>query len=195
MDRLDDFEELGFLEWRNFITEKTAMDIRLELEELEQKEQFRPAAIGKDTNTKVDSDQRSDFIRWIDPPSAGPATALFLSALQDLITDLNRNFYLGIRDFECHYTHYPPGSFYKRHRDRHHSGSHRIVSFVLYLNKEWTENDGGQLCIYADSETLASISPQLATLAVFLSDKEHEVLITQRDRMSITGWMLTEKIL
>jgi Rps23 Pro-64 3,4-dihydroxylase Tpa1-like proline 4-hydroxylase len=34
----------------------------------------------------------------------------------------------------------------------------------------------------------------MGTLALFLSEKEHEVLTTQRDRMSITGWMLNEKV-
>ena len=39
------------------------------------------------------------------------------------------------------------------------------------------------------------IQPLQGTLAIFLSELEHEVLLTSRDRMSITGWMLNETIL
>ncbi|MFM7726822.1 MAG: 2OG-Fe(II) oxygenase, partial [Flavobacteriales bacterium] len=105
-----------------------------------------------------------------------------------------RNFYLGIQDFECHYAHYPPGSFYKKHVDRHKNGSPRRVSSVLYLNTDWLEQDGGELRIYSDEEAFRTILPQLGTLALFLSELEHEVITTSRDRMSITGWMLNEKL-
>lgn len=192
---IEAFEKNGFYEWPNFLDQSSAQAIRLEIENLEAQERFKQAGIGKDANAHINNSQRSDFIHWIDHRHPNQAASVFIEKLQELITQLNRNFYLGIRDFECHYTHYPPGSFYKRHVDRHKSGSSRIVSFVFYLNQEWIDTDGGQLCIYAESQTVATINPQMGTLALFLSEKEHEVLVTQRDRMSITGWMLNEKIL
>lgn len=194
-DWIDAFEKQGFYEWKNFISNDDALAIRKEIEHLEAQDKFKQAGIGKESSMHVNQNQRTDFIHWIDQGNALPAASALLSALNEVISQLNRNFYLGIRDFECHYTHYPPGSFYKRHVDRHRSGSARIVSFVFYLNTDWKESDGGQLCIYADDKTEATILPQMGTLAIFLSEKEHEVRITQRDRMSITGWMLNEKIL
>lgn len=192
---LNAFEKEGFYEWKNFINESTATAVREELLNTELQQGFKQAAIGKQETTQVNSSQRTDYIHWIIPDSALPYTTEVIRKLQEVISALNRNFYLGIRDFECHYTHYPPGSFYKRHVDRHRTGSSRIVSFVLYLNTEWQTNDGGELIIYENEHEAAVIRPELGTLAIFLSEKEHEVLITNRDRMSITGWMLTETIL
>jgi len=192
---LNAFEKEGFYEWKNFLETDDAMSVRTELLETEQSNGFKQAAIGKQGEAMVNSGQRSDTIHWIAADSAAPRTTQVLEKLSEIITVLNRNFYLGIRDFECHYTHYPPGSFYKRHVDRHRSGSSRIVSFVLYLNADWQHDDGGELVIYEGNSEAAVIRPQLGTLAIFLSEKEHEVLITARDRMSITGWLLTESIL
>ncbi|MFN5622210.1 MAG: 2OG-Fe(II) oxygenase [Flavobacteriales bacterium] len=194
-DLLNAFEKEGFYEWKNFLDESTANAVREELLDTELQQGFKQAAIGKQESTQVNSSQRTDYIHWIASDSALPHTAAVFQMLQEVISELNRNFYLGIRDFECHYTHYPPGSFYKRHVDRHRTGSSRIVSFVLYLNTEWQTNDGGELIIYENEREAAVIRPELGTLAIFLSEKEHEVLITHRDRMSITGWMLTETIL
>jgi SM-20-related protein len=192
---LNAFEREGFYEWKNFLNENTATAVRKELLKTEQEQGFKQAAIGKQDTAHVNSLQRSDYIHWITPGAALPHTAEIMGKLQEIISALNRNFYLGIRDFECHYTHYPPGSFYKRHVDRHRSGSARIVSFVLYLNSQWEPNDGGELILYENDREAAVIRPESGTLAIFLSEKEHEVLITHRDRMSITGWMLTETII
>lgn len=194
-EMLDAFEKEGFYEWKNFLEPTDALAVRKELLETEHNNGFKQAAIGRQGETMVNSGQRSDNIHWIGADTAAPHTAQVLQTISEIITVLNRNFYLGIRDFECHYTHYPPGSFYKRHVDRHRSGSSRIVSFVLYLNADWKYDDGGELIIYEGSREAAIIRPLLGTLAIFLSEKEHEVLITARDRMSITGWLLTESIL
>jgi SM-20-related protein len=192
---LNAFEQNGFYEWNNFLDEESALAVRSELLNTEREHGFKQAAIGRQEAAQVNSSQRSDYIHWISPHTALPETALVFAKLQEIIQALNRNFYLGIRDLECHYTHYPPGSFYKRHVDQHRSGSSRIVSFVLYLNADWQHEHGGELIIYEGSKQATVIRPQLGTLAIFLSEKEHEVLVTSRDRMSITGWMLQETIL
>jgi SM-20-related protein len=66
---------------------------------------------------------------------------------------------------------------------------------VLYLNADWQPSDGGELVIYKPEGNEHRIQPLQGTLAIFLSELEHEVLLTSRDRMSITGWMLNETIL
>jgi SM-20-related protein len=140
----------------------------------------------------VNKDLRGDFIAWLDPQAAQEDTQFFLSQLSELITELNRNFYLGIRDFETHFTRYPEGTRYVAHSDKHAKGSARVVSFVFYLNENWQPSDGGALRIFQEDGTFQDIEPRFGRLAFFLSDKIHEVLITNRVRRSITGWLLNE---
>lgn len=60
---------------------------------------------------------------------------------------------------------------------------------VMYLNVGWVAADGGELCIYPDS-IAHLIAPANRTSVFFKSDElEHEVLITHKPRMSITGWL------
>lgn len=192
---INDFEQHGWVEIHDFISTEDAQGIRSEIDRIQLTDGFKQAGIGKHNQQQVDTNQRGDFIRWINPREALPHTTIFLEKINTIIEVLNYTFYLGIRDFECHYAHYPPGTFYKKHVDRHKTGSTRRVSFVLYLNSEWQENDGGQLLIYDSENRSHSIHPRMGTLTLFLSEKEHEVLVTSRDRMSITGWMLNEVIL
>jgi SM-20-related protein len=190
-----DFEKQGWAEIPEFVTSDVAMGIRKEIEHLQQINEFKQASIGKQEQKTIDTTQRGDFIRWIDPAYAPQHTRIYLDQMESLKNDLNYHFYLGIRDYECHFAHYPPGTFYKKHVDRHKTGSPRRVSTVLYLNPEWKAEYGGELIIYNSDHTLKRIAPRLGTLAIFLSELEHEVLLTSRDRMSITGWMLNEIIL
>jgi len=192
---IDTFEQQGWIEIHDFLSTEDAQGIRSEIARIQLTDGFKQAGIGKQDQQQVDTNQRGDFIRWINPQEALPHTTVFLEKIKTIIEELNYTFYLGIRDFECHYAHYPPGTFYKKHVDRHKTGSARRVSFVLYLNSEWQENDGGQLLIYDSENGSHTILPRMGTLALFLSEKEHEVLVTSRDRMSITGWMLNEVIL
>lgn len=189
---LDSVEHKGFYVFDSFLSQAEATGVLAELKQHQSEAAFKKAGIGKQDNFQIDKKERGDFIQWIDRATAQPVTASFLTKLDDVIQSLNRNFYLGIRDYECHYTEYPEGTFYKKHVDRHKTGSARVVSFVLYLNSDWKEADGGQLRIYGEDENYEDILPEAGKLALFLSEKEHEVLPTMRIRNSITGWMLNE---
>lgn len=192
---LDMLADRGFCILENFLDEETVNNIVEEIENIKISSGFKKAGIGREQNFQIDSGQRGDFIKWIDPQEAESATSQYLDKLRALITTLNRNFYLGIQDFECHYTEYPEGTHYARHSDRHKSGSSRKISFVLYLNKEWKPDYGGQLRIYHDDNTFDDVQPLAGRLAVFLSEKEHEVMITTKSRKSITGWMLDRPVI
>lgn len=189
---LQHFEQNGYFVFDQFVDETTTNGVLSELSALRTADEFKKAGIGKQDQFVVDQNERGDFIRWIDSNNAAPHTAHFLEKLNEIILLLNRNFYLGVRDYECHYTQYPVGTFYKKHVDRHKTGSARIVSFVFYLNEGWTEADGGQLRIF-DGDAYSDVLPAAGRLAMFLSEKEHEVLPTYRVRNSITGWMLNEE--
>lgn len=186
---LNQFEHHGFCAWENFLEEELCRALLQEIEGLNSSGALKKAAIGKGLNQQVDSAQRGDFIHWIDSSECSLTTGAVLQRIEETRIELNRRFYLGTDHFECHFTQYPPGTFYKRHTDRHHSGSPRIVSFVIYLNENWQQHDGGQLLLYPENEVAHTIMPQQGTLALFLSELQHEVLPTKRKRNSITGWM------
>jgi SM-20-related protein len=192
---LNDFELNGWIELKNFTAPELSKGLMEEMDALRAKAEFKQASIGKDDNKQINLSQRGDFICWIDPNNPLPCASKYLKELEGVISLLNQHFYLGIRDYECHYAHYPVGSFYKRHSDRHARGSARRVSSVFYLNPNWKETEGGELVIYDGNGESSIIKPELGTLVLFLSELEHEVLPTHRERKSITGWMLTENIL
>jgi SM-20-related protein len=96
---------------------------------------------------------------------------------------------LGLKDFECHFAIYPENTFYKKHIDRFQQNAHRVLSFVLYLNENWQKGDGGELGIYPDKEEHI-VEPVAGRLILFRSEILHEVLLSHKERISLTGWML-----
>jgi SM-20-related protein len=91
--------------------------------------------------------------------------------------------------FEGHYALYPPGAFYRRHRDRFRDDDGRVLSCVLYLNQDWDAGDGGTLRIHLDGGDTRDVLPAGGTFACFLADRfEHEVLPATRERLAISGW-------
>jgi SM-20-related protein len=101
---------------------------------------------------------------------------------------------MGILHKEFHFAVYPQGRFYKRHLDTFQNDQRRKLSIVLYLNKNWSATNGGELVIYKQTnnqENAISILPKFGRLVVFESQVlEHEVKpIKQGLRLSITGWL------
>jgi SM-20-related protein len=102
---------------------------------------------------------------------------------------LNLTCYTGLNTGEFHYAWYDIGSFYKKHLDQFRTDSGRKYSIVVYLNENWTDEDGGQLLLYIGGKTIR-INPEGGRIVFFESDKiEHEVLSSKRPRMSVTGWL------
>jgi SM-20-related protein len=59
---------------------------------------------------------------------------------------------------------------------------------VCYLNTDWAPGDGGELRLYTDAMTV-TVLPDYRKLVLFLSEETlHEVLPTNRERWSVTGW-------
>jgi SM-20-related protein len=154
--------------------------------------EFHAAGVGRGSARVQRSDIRGDRILWLDQGSASAVQQPFWQALDALRAALNEKLLLGLFSFEAHYALYPPGAFYRRHRDqfRGHATSSdiRVISCALYLNETWTLADGGALRIY-DGEQVREVLPLAGTLVCFLSDRfEHEVLPAARERMALTGW-------
>lgn len=72
---------------------------------------FREAAIQNGVISKI----RSDHILWPNPELV--ISNQHVQALYSLGQELNRAFYLGIRDVEAHFACYNAGEFYALHRD------------------------------------------------------------------------------
>lgn len=189
---LDFFEKNGYAVIDNALETEVVNKLYRHIGELRDKELMKKAGIGKKEDFQVAPDKRGDFIFWLNQEEPNEVEIPFLEMLKNVISELNRNFYLGIRDFEAHYTHYPSGTRYMAHVDRHQKSSSRVVSFVFYLNENWNVEHGGQLRLYNEENATTDVQPSAGRLVIFLSDKLHEVLITNRERRSITGWMLDE---
>jgi len=133
---------------------------------------------------------RNDKILWLDCNNAEtPSEKAALANLSNLQNELREFFRIGLNEFECHFSIYEPGQYYARHKDTLKSNNKRIFSFVLYLNTDWTEADGGQIVGYDSEEILFRIQPLAGQLLVFKSDIEHEVLAARRRRFALTGWL------
>ena len=96
-----------------------------------------------------------------------------------------------------HYTMYPKGAYYKRHLDQFKTNDNRRLTFLCYLNEDWTEKDGGTLRLYTEDkqkrEQAIDILPVAGRFVCFCSDLlEHEVLVCHRERYSLTGWLLNQ---
>ena len=147
---------------------------------------FAGARIGADHRSQLRGDIRGDRTCWFAAPLFEEERAL-LGDLEQLRLDLNRG-YLGLFDLELHYAWYAPGTGYARHVDQPQGRDQRKVSLVLYLNDAWTPDAGGELRIF-DGNQARDIEPIAGRLVCFLTEgREHAVLTTRRDRLSITGW-------
>jgi SM-20-related protein len=150
-----------------FISANAFTDLRQELNQLWETESFRRAGIGKLTDYQKDASIRGDYIHWIDQINCSASMTIYLDQLREVQAYINRSLFLGLKDLELHYAIYPEGSFYKRHRDRFKQQAHRIISVVLYLNKEWQPSHGGELCLYTGTEERVKIEPVGGRLVFF----------------------------
>lgn len=147
---------------------------------------FHRAGIGRGMDGHTNRFVRRDSIHWL--RERCPELAAWRSFTDALRMQLNRQLFLGLFSFESHLARYAPGAFYKKHYDAFRGEANRIVSIVCYLNTEWTSGDGGELRLYTDGMSV-TVLPNYRNVVLFLSEEIlHEVLPTQRERWSVTGW-------
>ncbi len=193
MDTLiDALAEQGWVEQADFLSPSLTRELAEECRRRAANGQLTPAGIGRGDAQQVREGIRGDHTDWLEPGQS-PACDRYLTLMDELRQQLNRQLFLGLEDFECHFALYPPGTFYQRHLDRFRDDDLRTVSAVIYLNEDWRDTDGGQLRLYLDDgaagERLLDVQPQGGRLACFLSaEVPHEVLPASRERLSLTGW-------
>lgn len=172
-----------------FISESLADGLRLHILKLQQAGLLREAGTGNGGTNGIHESIRRDKIYWLDHSNHNSFEQEFLQQAEAFIAHLNRTCYTGINASEFHYAVYERNSFYKRHLDQFRTDDNRKFSLITYLNKDWTDTDGGQLQIYKDGYT-ECILPQARTAVFFRSNElEHEVTLTHRQRLSVTGWL------
>lgn len=180
-------DKIGIAE--HFLNDKLALELKQNLIRLYQETQMQHAGTGNNKLVTHDKMVRSDQIYWLDKKHHNIYEDLFFELMDEFVLYLNRTCYAGIKDYEFHYALYEAGSFYKRHVDQFQNDQSRQYSMILYLNTDWQESDGGELCIHR-SGSRQHISPDQGKGVFFKSDElEHEVLLAHKQRMSITGWL------
>lgn len=147
---------------------------------------FREAAIQNGVISKI----RSDHILWLNPELV--ISNQHVQALYSLGQELNRAFYLGIRDVEAHFACYNAGEFYALHRDNPQGKNGRMISTVYYLHEDWQDDWGGELHLQDKNDIWHVLQPKPNRIALFQSDLLHEVLEAKHQRLSITGWLRSD---
>ena len=172
-----------------FLNEDLSNGLQENILQLQRDEMMTDAGIGNEQVKDINQKMRGDKIYWMDKSHTNIYEQEFLQLAENFIDRLNSTCYTGINGYEFHYAVYEEGSFYKRHKDQFKSDSNRKYSLINYLNKNWLEEDGGQLLVY-QNENVQKILPQSQTAVFFKSDEmEHEVTKANRRRMSISGWL------
>lgn len=173
----------------DFLSEALASHLKSNLKTLHEQQQLFAAGIGNNQHQKLNQDFRRDKIHWLDKAHHDPHEDAFFETMDLFVRHLNQTCYTSISSYEFHYTLYEPGSFYKKHIDQFKNNPSRQYSLIIYLNEDWQERDGGALQVHQRGKT-KTIFPGNRKAVLFKSNElEHEVLITQRPRMSITGWL------
>ncbi len=173
----------------SFLSKNLAGHLKENLLTLYEGNQLLSAGTGNNKQAEQNKLFRSDIIYWLDRKHNNQYENSFFDLMDNFVEHLNATCYTGITCYEFHYTFYEKGSFYKKHLDQFRNNDSRKYSMIMYLNEEWKESDGGELCIHYQDK-LQNISPVNGKSVFFRSNElEHEVLITHKPRMSITGWL------
>jgi SM-20-related protein len=195
---LDQLAELGYTIINDFIPVEEVATLRSQAKILQAQGLMQQAAIGHDSRHQIVRKVRGDATYWLDETGASIEQTRYLARMHDLQQRLNRDFFLGLVEFESHFTIYQPGAVYLRHLDQFLGQQERQISAVLYLNDSWQAGDGGELRLYLDDDAIPNeidISPLGGRLVLFLSGRfYHEVLASKRERFSLTGWFRTRSL-
>ncbi|QCU89384.1 2OG-Fe(II) oxygenase [Thiomicrorhabdus sediminis] len=186
---IDALVEKGWCEWPNAISNELCLQLLNELDALDEQGQMEEAGIGRGQQHQKNHGIRRDSIYWLNGQSE--AQQQYLAQMALLQQQLNRELFMGLFEYECHYALYSPGDFYKKHSDSFRGNANRMITTVLYLNPQWQNEWGGELVIYSEDgeQVLHTAMPEIGKLVVFLSEQTpHEVLPTQQPRASIAGW-------
>jgi len=175
----------------HFLSETLSSQLKENLLLLLSEKKLKEAGIGNKEKLVTNKSIRSDVIYWLSREHDDIHEIAFFDLMDAFVEYLNMTCYTGITGYEFHYAYYDEGSYYKRHLDQFKDNQDRAYSMIMYLNEGWVLADGGQLQVYHENKT-QTISPLNGTCVFFKSSElEHEVLLSNKARLSITGWLKT----
>lgn len=173
----------------NFLSDALSKGLQKNILQLENDGLLQSAGVGNESIKDNQQTIRGDKIYWMDKKHDNVFEQEFLNQIEGFIDRLNSTCYTGINDYEFHYALYEQGSFYKKHKDQFKNDNNRKYSLINYLNENWEEENGGKLKLYQE-HGVQEVSPYSQTAVFFKSDEMvHEVMVANRSRMSITGWL------
>jgi SM-20-related protein len=186
----------GYAICDDYLSPVAVLGLREAMEMRYQAGAFKNAGIGKLQEVHQNNLIRKDEINWLAATSENLAEQVFLTNNNAFIAYLNATCYLGISSSEIHFSKYPVGAFYKRHKDAFQQQKGRVLSMVFYLNNNWDIANGGNLVLFPTKNNQTesiSITPIAGRFVCFESALlEHEVTICLAERFSITGWLLNQ---
>lgn len=201
-----DFQELstkGYVIIENFLPGNLQESLRKDVQNLREKSKFNIAKIGQDSTNALNTDIRVAETCFLGRSKLSDVPDASRSQLYDVLDQLRQDLPQPLDQnlAEFLYAYYPTGGFYRRHRDAipGSASTLREYSLLLYLNKDWKEENQGQLRLHFDGHgdflpegeepNFQDVDPKGGTLVLFESDKlPHEVLDTQAERYAIVGW-------
>lgn len=183
---IDSLMENGWYHQENVLSKEKI----LKLNQLCRGRTLTKASIGNGDKKAINESIRSDNISWLTYEEKKPEIIEYQRFADSFSKQLNEGLYLGLSEFECHFAQYPKGSFYKAHKDSFKSDDRRTITLITYLNESWKEGDGGELRLHLDDKVV-DIKPYGGSIICFRSSEIlHEVLMSNTDRLSLTGWFL-----
>lgn len=200
---LEELTSNGYVVIENFLPETLQESLRNDVRNLRDKAKFKIAKIGQDATNTLNTNIRVAETCFVGRNKLNDLPDEARSSLYDVLDQIRQDLPqpLDVNLSEFLYAYYPSGGFYRRHRDAIPGSASmlRKFSLLIYLNQDWTEQDGGMLRIHMDSggdelpagerPNYLDIPPNGGTLVLFHSDKlPHEVLNTESERIAIVGW-------
>ena len=182
--QLDQITNHGYCVMDNFLSPSVIDTLASEVLVLQDSALLHAANTGR-AQTTVNTKLRGDSIFWLNEADASPAQRTYFDEMERLRSGLNQHLYLGLDVLESHLALYPIGAGYQKHLDRFKANDNsqlpqRQISCILYLNKDWLEEDGGYLRLYlnaddatdgiVDTASSLDIAPIAGRLVMFLSD-------------------------
>jgi len=157
----------------------------------EQEDGLAEAGIGRNEDLLRDTRIRKVNAAWLD--GSCEADAAMLAVAEQIRQAINRQLFLGLFEFEAQYLVYPPGGFYARHVDSLAGARNRLVSLVLYINRNWEPVHGGELDIWSGPDDpgppVATVEPRAGTILLMLSEQiPHRVRTANSVRRVVAGW-------
>lgn len=144
-------------------------------------------------STKTQRAMRKNKIFWQED-DFGEDVDHLQQKLLSLVRQLNSSHGFSYKLIEARLGIYEPGELIRK-SDEVEAGTkkYNTVSFVIYLNSDWDEEDGGQLRLFLAKDSAEEIDPVAGRLVFVGDDLDYEISEVNRRRLGVTGVLLDRR--